>query len=189
MVGSAASAPKDRTGGSKFAPMYSLVLPAALQLSVSGDAVCRQLFHTLLFQIVRWFAGNSNVQEAESSALLDCLVVGLCNPSDTRLRNQVRCSVVLYGIILYVLSVTETNSDLDLWEHLMCQGQGVSVAASHLLLPTSSQSVSFLSSNLIIVTLLLFYSFILLHFLSPLFLPLSPLSLILILLSVCGQSC
>jgi hypothetical protein len=107
MVGSAASAPKDRTGGSKFAPMYSLVLPAALQLSVSTDSVCRQLFHTLLFQIVRWFAGTSNVQEAESSALLDCLVVGLCNPSDTRLRNQVRCVVVLHRAVLYFLSVVE----------------------------------------------------------------------------------
>ena len=52
MVGAAASAPKIRTGESQYAAMYSLVLPAALGLSVCGDVVCRQLFHTLLFQVM-----------------------------------------------------------------------------------------------------------------------------------------
>ena len=51
MVGAAASAPKVRNGESKFSAMYSLVLPAAIWLSVCGDAVCQQLFHSLLFQV------------------------------------------------------------------------------------------------------------------------------------------
>lgn len=75
---------------SKFASLYSNVFPTALSLSVSSDAVCRQLFHTLVFQIIRWFAGGlSRVHEAESDALLDALLAGLCDPNNTmKLRNQ-----------------------------------------------------------------------------------------------------
>jgi hypothetical protein len=58
MVGAAASAPKVRNGESKFSAMYSLVLPAAIWLSVCGDAVCRQLFHSLLFQVVHFVVLN-----------------------------------------------------------------------------------------------------------------------------------
>lgn len=83
----------DQQQESKFATLYSNIFPTALRLSVSSDSVLRQLFHTLIFQIIRWFAGGSSVSsmvhEAESDALLDALLAGLCDSNNTmKLRNQ-----------------------------------------------------------------------------------------------------
>ena len=103
MVGAAASGSKVRTGDSRYAPMYSLVLPTAVRLSVSGDAVCCQLYHTLLYQVVRWFAGRDNVHESESAVLLDSLIDGLSDPSDAKLRNQVSSHILRITMCYFIV--------------------------------------------------------------------------------------
>ena len=103
MVGAAASGSKVRAGDSRFTPMYSLVLPTAVRLSVSGDALCSQLFHTLLYQVVRWFAGRDNVHESESAVLLDTLIDGLSDTSDAKLRNQVCGNILVFFLTMCVL--------------------------------------------------------------------------------------
>jgi hypothetical protein len=75
--------------GSKFAETYRRVVPTVLLLSISSDGVCRKLFHNLLFQIIHWFSGGSSrVHEAETAALVDVLLTGLCDASNSKLRNQ-----------------------------------------------------------------------------------------------------
>ena len=105
IVGTAAYAQKDRTGkvDSKYAVIYSNLLPSALLLSISSDLICRQLFHTLIFQLIRWFAGNDNVHRQESAAMINSLLVGLVDRNDTKLRIQV-CACVRAMMMMYFSS-------------------------------------------------------------------------------------
>ena len=89
-VGRAAGGPKNRNSqDSRYASLYSHLFPAALSLSISDDIVCKKLFHTLLFQLIRWFSGANNAHESERGAMMDSLLNGLIDPYDTNLRNQV----------------------------------------------------------------------------------------------------
>ena len=95
MIGTAASTSntaakrqQQQNQPSKFADTYRRVLPTALLLSISSDGVCKKLFHSLLFQMTRWFSGGaSRVHEAESTALIECIIDGLCDASNAKLRN------------------------------------------------------------------------------------------------------
>ena len=80
MIGRAAFT-KTTTKTSKFAELYGKVLPVVIKLSASANFVCQVVFETLLFQIVHWFAGQNQVHEEESAALLDAFIGCICSSS------------------------------------------------------------------------------------------------------------
>lgn len=56
-------------------------------------------------QVIRWFSGVDNVHASESAALLDSLMAGLSNPSDSTLRNQVGYVTISLQVYVRLLGV------------------------------------------------------------------------------------
>jgi hypothetical protein len=56
-------------------------------------------------QVIRWFSGVDNVHASESAALLDSLMAGLSNPSDSTLRNQVGYMTISLQVYVRLLEV------------------------------------------------------------------------------------
>ena len=80
MIGRAAFT-KTTTKSSKFAELYEKVFPVVIKLSASANFACQVVFETLLFQIVHWFAGQNQVHEEESAALIDAFIGCICSSS------------------------------------------------------------------------------------------------------------
>ena len=49
--------------------------------------VCRQLFESLMMQLIHWFTGNKMGESPESMSLLDSIFDGLVQQEDTMLRD------------------------------------------------------------------------------------------------------
>jgi DNA-dependent protein kinase catalytic subunit len=81
LVGASTKNFRDKGRADEFVSTYKHVLPVLIQLSSN------QLFHKLLFQIIRWFSGVDQVGDAEVSVLVDCLETGLCNSTDEGIRD------------------------------------------------------------------------------------------------------
>ncbi|EQC25814.1 hypothetical protein, variant [Saprolegnia diclina VS20] len=52
---------------------WQLLLPVVVLLATDADSVIRALFHTLLFQLVRWFSGVAELYPFEVQSFLDAL--------------------------------------------------------------------------------------------------------------------
>eukprot|EP00106_Octopus_bimaculoides_P010915 XP_014778357.1 PREDICTED: DNA-dependent protein kinase catalytic subunit-like [Octopus bimaculoides] len=70
-----------------FEAIYKNVFPVLLQLACDLDQVPKQLFETLVFQLIHWFTSNKKFENAESMALLDAIYDGIIQSEDTSLRD------------------------------------------------------------------------------------------------------
>ncbi|XP_036359180.1 DNA-dependent protein kinase catalytic subunit isoform X2 [Octopus sinensis] len=70
-----------------FEAIYKNVFPVLLQLACDLDQVPKQLFETLVFQLIHWFTSNKKFENAESMALLDAIYDGIIQSEDTGLRD------------------------------------------------------------------------------------------------------
>lgn len=77
MIGSAAST-YSMQKTSQYNQIYEKVYPVVIKLASSLDYVCQPVFETLLFQIIRWFAGQHQVHVDEVSSLIDALITSMC---------------------------------------------------------------------------------------------------------------
>ena len=89
MVGKAASNPARRLSdkNSIFAVAYSKIFPTVLKLASSEDIICRQLFSTLLQQLIHWFSGLGQVHADEAETLQTALLDGLRDTSEASVKS------------------------------------------------------------------------------------------------------
>ena len=66
---------------SMYSEIYAKVLPVVIKLAASAGNTCQAVFETVLFQLVRWFAGQNHVHEEDAAALLDSLIGCMCSSS------------------------------------------------------------------------------------------------------------
>ena len=99
IVGLAATDPSGRTAtNSPYTCYYRKMFPSILSLAVSDELLCRELFSTLFFQLVRWFSGYNQVHIDDSQCMIECILDGLCIiPVDNGIREL--CS---NGLVEYV---------------------------------------------------------------------------------------
>lgn len=72
--------------------LYRKLFPALLQLACDVEPVSRQLYETLVFQLIHWFTSNSKSESEESMSLLDVIYDGITQFADTALRDfSARC--------------------------------------------------------------------------------------------------
>lgn len=86
MIGVAATRP-NKQEKSAFESTYKKIFPATISLSACPDNFCRKLFSTLLFQIIHWFS-KQQAHPDETKALIDSLISGLGNETDSGVREQ-----------------------------------------------------------------------------------------------------
>jgi hypothetical protein len=98
MVGAAATDSRRRAAGKgksdggggsgSYTRTFEKLLPVVLRLGVDEDTVVRQLFSTLLLQLVRWYSSaDATVQSSkEAQVLLQTLTVGVSEPQRAPLR-------------------------------------------------------------------------------------------------------
>jgi hypothetical protein len=86
MIGTSASDPQ-RLTRSLFAECYESILPCVINLANSNDSIVKELFHSLLLQIVHWFSGKNQVHASETTVLIESLLEGLCSECEPGLRD------------------------------------------------------------------------------------------------------
>ncbi|OQR92335.1 DNA-dependent protein kinase catalytic subunit [Achlya hypogyna] len=82
LVGKTATLPKGQSHTSEKTAYFGhwrALFPAVLALATDGDSVVRTLFHTLLFQLVRWFSGVAELFPFEVQALVDAVLAALAD--------------------------------------------------------------------------------------------------------------
>ena len=70
-----------------FEKIYMKLFPVLLNLAVSIEKVCTQLFRPLVIQLIHWFTQNIKKDNDETMALLDSITDGLGNENDASLRD------------------------------------------------------------------------------------------------------
>ena len=93
MIGKSAQNPKTtaNSGGNAeemaaFAKLYGKLFPVIIKLATDVEAVPRQLFQPLCFQIVRWFSSSKVSEHPEVESLLEALIEGAQNKKNASLR-------------------------------------------------------------------------------------------------------
>ncbi|KAJ3150478.1 hypothetical protein HDU86_006651 [Geranomyces michiganensis] len=71
---------------SPFHKLYRNVFPALLRLGADLDRVTRELFSSLVFQIIHWLTKNSRAENPETMAMLNACLDAISGPTGT-LRN------------------------------------------------------------------------------------------------------
>ncbi|RLN72478.1 hypothetical protein BBJ28_00001056 [Nothophytophthora sp. Chile5] len=82
------TATRPHAGGKKsvFYELWRKAFSNIVLLATDPEKICRALFEPLLFQLLRWFASNSDGFPFEYANLLDQLVRGLSDPENSAVR-------------------------------------------------------------------------------------------------------
>ena len=77
---------------SQYTDIYKMIFPIIISLSSSTIMIYKDMFHTLLIQIIHWFAGGGyqyshNIRNKEVDILLDALINGICHNNNAMIRD------------------------------------------------------------------------------------------------------
>lgn len=86
LIGKSAHAPSHESGDfsrteSQYRPIFEKLFPIIFELAVDTEPVARQLFNSLSFQKVRWYAKNQARELDVTICLFDAVLTGLSNSS------------------------------------------------------------------------------------------------------------
>ncbi|XP_072167838.1 DNA-dependent protein kinase catalytic subunit-like [Diadema setosum] len=87
MLGRGSQQPDQRESKSPMDRLYKRVFPALLQLACDVEQVAKQLFESLVMQLIHWFSGNKKYESEETASLLNAILEGIIHPTDTALRD------------------------------------------------------------------------------------------------------
>ena len=67
--------------------IYTNIYPALFRLACDVDQFVRNLFHTLVMQMIHWFTGNRKYESKETVILLECIIECLVDEKSSSLRD------------------------------------------------------------------------------------------------------
>lgn len=70
-----------------FVKIYARLFPVVLRLATDVDSISRQLFEPLVMQLIHWFTKNVSFESPETMALLDAIIAGVSDPTNSTLRD------------------------------------------------------------------------------------------------------
>nr|QOY44576.1 DNA-dependent protein kinase catalytic subunit [Alvinella pompejana] len=88
MLGRSSQQPKTKAArGEEMDKLYQKLFPVLLQLACDTEQVARQLFGPLVMQLIHWFTSVMMFQSEGTKILLECIMDGLVDPTNTALRD------------------------------------------------------------------------------------------------------
>ncbi|XP_016054399.1 PREDICTED: DNA-dependent protein kinase catalytic subunit [Miniopterus natalensis] len=87
MLGKATQIPEGSQGSPPLYQLYKRTFPVLLQLACDVDQVTRQLYEPLVMQLIHWFTNNKKFESQDTVALLETILDGIVDPTDSTLRD------------------------------------------------------------------------------------------------------
>uniref|UniRef100_A0A8C5JY83 DNA-dependent protein kinase catalytic subunit n=1 Tax=Jaculus jaculus TaxID=51337 RepID=A0A8C5JY83_JACJA len=87
MLGRAAQIPEGSHGSPPMYQLYKHTFPVLLHLACDVDQVTRQLYEPLVMQLIHWFTNNKKFESQDTVALLETILDGIVDPTDSTLRD------------------------------------------------------------------------------------------------------
>ncbi|KAK1939194.1 DNA-dependent protein kinase catalytic subunit [Phytophthora citrophthora] len=129
----------------EFYDLWCGVFARVVRLATDPEKICRALFEPLLFQLLRWFATNSDTFPFEYASMLDELTRSLSDPEAAVRSMSARCIAALLSLALET-PTTRINFE-DIFERIfsLCrhpgavQRSGAAACISYLLRSVSEE--------------------------------------------------
>uniref|UniRef100_A0A8D0GIE8 DNA-dependent protein kinase catalytic subunit n=1 Tax=Sphenodon punctatus TaxID=8508 RepID=A0A8D0GIE8_SPHPU len=87
MLGKAAQMPEAHQSLPPMYQLYKRTFPVLLRLACDVDQVTRQLYETLVMELIHWFTNNKKFESQDTVALLEAILDGIVDPVDSALRD------------------------------------------------------------------------------------------------------
>ncbi|XP_034980550.2 DNA-dependent protein kinase catalytic subunit [Zootoca vivipara] len=87
MLGKAAQIPEGQQASPPMFHLYKHTFPVLLRLACDVDQVTRQLYGTLVMELIHWFTNNKKFESQDTVALLEAILEGIVDPVDSALRD------------------------------------------------------------------------------------------------------
>uniref|UniRef100_A0A8C6YCR5 DNA-dependent protein kinase catalytic subunit n=1 Tax=Naja naja TaxID=35670 RepID=A0A8C6YCR5_NAJNA len=87
MLGKAAQIPEGHKNSPPMFHLYKRMFPVLLRLACDVDQVTRQLYGTLVMELIHWFTNNKKFESQDTVTLLEAILDGIVDPVDSTLRD------------------------------------------------------------------------------------------------------
>uniref|UniRef100_A0A670Y1A7 DNA-dependent protein kinase catalytic subunit n=1 Tax=Pseudonaja textilis TaxID=8673 RepID=A0A670Y1A7_PSETE len=87
MLGKAAQIPEGHKNSPPLFHLYKRMFPVLLRLACDVDQVTRQLYGTLVMELIHWFTNNKKFESQDTVTLLEAILDGIVDPVDSTLRD------------------------------------------------------------------------------------------------------
>ncbi|XP_061454380.1 DNA-dependent protein kinase catalytic subunit isoform X2 [Rhineura floridana] len=87
MLGKASQIPEGQQSSPPMFHLYKHTFPVLLRLACDVDQVTRQLYGTLVMELIHWFTNNKKFESQDTVALLEAILDGIVDPVDSSLRD------------------------------------------------------------------------------------------------------
>ncbi|KAM6458275.1 DNA-dependent protein kinase catalytic subunit isoform 2-T2 [Liasis olivaceus] len=87
MLGKASQIPEGQENSPPMFQLYKRLFPVLLQLACDVDQVTRQLYGTLVMELIHWFTNNKKFESQDTVTLLEAILDGIVDPVDSTLRD------------------------------------------------------------------------------------------------------
>ena len=117
LIGKSAQGPASNAGDftrteSKYRSVFERLFPIILELAVDVEPVAQQLFHSLSFQMTRWYA-KSQARELDTTlCLFDAMISGLANTSKAGAIRDL-CSNLIVELLEWSLKYVPDGHSFD----------------------------------------------------------------------------
>ncbi|XP_062986775.1 DNA-dependent protein kinase catalytic subunit [Elgaria multicarinata webbii] len=87
MLGKGSQMPEGQQSSPPMSLLYKHTFPILLQLACDVDQVTRQLYGTLVMELIHWFTNNKKFESQDTVILLEAILDGIVHPVDSTLRD------------------------------------------------------------------------------------------------------
>ncbi|XP_042320371.1 DNA-dependent protein kinase catalytic subunit [Sceloporus undulatus] len=87
MLGKASQMPEGQQISPPMSRLYKHIFPVLLRLACDIDQVTRQLYGTLVMELIHWFTNNKKFESQDTVTLLEAILNGIVDPVDSTLRD------------------------------------------------------------------------------------------------------
>ncbi|XP_062835416.1 DNA-dependent protein kinase catalytic subunit [Anolis carolinensis] len=87
MLGKASQMPEGQTISPPMSQLHKHIFPVLLRLACDVDQVTRQLYGTLVMELIHWFTNNKKFESQDTVTLLEAILNGIVDPVDSTLRD------------------------------------------------------------------------------------------------------
>ncbi|XP_013928118.1 PREDICTED: DNA-dependent protein kinase catalytic subunit [Thamnophis sirtalis] len=87
MLGKASQIPEGHENSPPMFHLYKRMFPVLLRLACDVDQVTRQLYGTLVMELIHWFTNNKKFESQDTVTLLEAILDGIVDPVDSTLRD------------------------------------------------------------------------------------------------------
>ncbi|XP_072855016.2 DNA-dependent protein kinase catalytic subunit [Pogona vitticeps] len=87
MLGKASQIPEGQQSCPPMSRLYKHTFPVLLRLACDVDQVTRQLYGTLVMELIHWFTNNKKFESQDTVTLLEAILNGIVDPVDSTLRD------------------------------------------------------------------------------------------------------